>query len=171
MLTWSMSAVLKSISSWAALAAVPVAASIARPRTSCRRLRAPFSNWLTRLEMIASMTTPFFSGVNLATPHYIVHFHYVSRGWIWADTFCSNDESRGGFRSVLLFCDVVREFLSFLFRFLRSSGRSLLGQFLHLRTVLIKFDLRFSTCHSICETSFDDRQFIRRQCEWFDVVP
>src|SRR6266478_334740 len=35
MLTWSMSAVLKSISFWAALAAVPVAASIARPRTSC----------------------------------------------------------------------------------------------------------------------------------------
>src|SRR5215813_3195004 len=33
----------------------------ARPRTSCRRLRAPFSNWLTRSE-IASMTTPFSSG-------------------------------------------------------------------------------------------------------------
>src|SRR2546428_14087905 len=60
-----MSAVLKSVRVWAARAAVPVAASIARPRTSCRRLRAPFSNWLTRLEMIASMTTPFSSGGNL----------------------------------------------------------------------------------------------------------
>src|SRR5881397_3356749 len=67
-----MSAVLKSISFWAALAAVPVAATIARPRTNCRRLRAPFSNWLTRLEMIASMTTPFSSGGKLRL-HIIEH--------------------------------------------------------------------------------------------------
>src|SRR5216117_3893969 len=103
MLTWSMSAVLKSISFWAALAAVPVAATIARPRTNCRRLRAPFSNWLTRLEMIASMTTPFSSGGKLRL-HIIEHaavfaiehaavfapcvYHVLKANWTSANPTC-----------------------------------------------------------------------------------
>src|SRR5260221_12848807 len=39
-----------------ALAAVPPAASIARPRTSSRRLNSPISKRDTRFEMIASMS-------------------------------------------------------------------------------------------------------------------
>src|SRR5215467_2437565 len=59
MLTWSISAVLKSRSSWAA-AAVPLAASSARPRTSSRRESDPFSKRVKRLEMIDSMSaSPF----------------------------------------------------------------------------------------------------------------
>src|SRR5262249_1854087 len=54
MLTWSISAVLKSMSSWA-VAAVPLAASSARPRTSSRRESDPFSKRVKRLEMIDSM--------------------------------------------------------------------------------------------------------------------
>src|SRR5580704_9017581 len=40
-------------------AAVPLAASIARPWTSSRRESEPFSKRLTRLEMIDSMTISF----------------------------------------------------------------------------------------------------------------
>src|ERR1700738_2907102 len=56
MLTWSMVAALKLRPS-CALAAVPPAASIARPRTSSRRLKDPFSKRDTRFEMIASMSS------------------------------------------------------------------------------------------------------------------
>src|SRR5271154_1507553 len=49
-----MFAALKLISSWA-VATVPLAASIARPRTSSRREREPSSKRVTRLEMIESM--------------------------------------------------------------------------------------------------------------------
>src|SRR6266581_9194451 len=55
-LTWSMFADLKLMSSWAD-AAVPLAASIARPWTSSRRESEPFSKRLNRLEMIDSMAT------------------------------------------------------------------------------------------------------------------
>src|SRR5271169_4850145 len=56
MLTWSMVAALKLRPS-CALAAVPPAASIARPRTSSRRLNNPFSKRDTRFETIASMSS------------------------------------------------------------------------------------------------------------------
>jgi len=53
-----MFAVLKLMSSWAD-AAVPLAASIARPWTSSRRESEPFSKRLNRLEMIDSMAISF----------------------------------------------------------------------------------------------------------------
>src|SRR5262245_20033251 len=57
MLTWSISAVLKSMSSWA-VATVPLAASNPRPRTSSRRESDPFSKRVKRLEMIDSISPP-----------------------------------------------------------------------------------------------------------------
>src|SRR5882672_11220408 len=53
-----MSALLKSSSCWAE-APVPLAASIARPETSCRRVSVPFSKRVKRSEMIGSMAASF----------------------------------------------------------------------------------------------------------------
>src|SRR5882762_5456994 len=58
MLTWSTFAALKLISSCAD-AAVPLAASIARPCTSSRRESEPLSKRLNKLELIDSMAISF----------------------------------------------------------------------------------------------------------------
>jgi hypothetical protein len=65
MLTWSIFAVLKPMTSCAD-AAVPLAASIVRPWTSSRRESEPFSNRLNRLEMIDSMAISFDLEMGLA---------------------------------------------------------------------------------------------------------
>src|SRR5215467_4272843 len=64
MLTWSIVAVLKLRSSCAA-AAVPLAASIASPRTRSRRLSEPCSKRATRLEMIDSMAASLAQNLDL----------------------------------------------------------------------------------------------------------
>src|ERR1700694_3933524 len=56
MLTWSMFAPLKP-ASCASAGVPPAATSIARPRINSRRVSAPFSKRVTRLEMIDSIQT------------------------------------------------------------------------------------------------------------------
>src|SRR6267142_2745687 len=57
MLTWSIFAPFKPVSSRAAVAVPLVAVSIAKPRINSRRVSAPLSKRVKRLEMIASMQT------------------------------------------------------------------------------------------------------------------
>src|SRR5258708_1517371 len=73
-----MFAVLKLMSSCAD-AAVPLAASIARPWTSSRRESEPFSKRLNRLEMIDSMAISFSleNGIRLTIDSRTIACHWV----------------------------------------------------------------------------------------------
>src|ERR1700730_17047073 len=70
-----------------ALAAVPPAPSIARPRTSSRRLKDPFSKRDTRFEMIASMSSSLVvsSAVRASRSkprHEVAPAHLFSSRWL-----------------------------------------------------------------------------------------
>src|SRR5262245_8477836 len=88
MLIWSMVAVLKLRSS-CAFTAVPLAASMARPCTSSRRLSAPFSKRATRLEIIDSMLLSLSLTRRMLTIIEQKSARFFRRLWIKPDDGCS----------------------------------------------------------------------------------